>query len=186
VTLHADHAAVLWIERCLLRVPVIYARGIDRRDWKLVRSCFADDAYVQGSRTTAALDEYLPQLRLGVEYFPATMHFIGNKIVDVGDDNSSGHYRSQLFRAGNHRHVTSVKLDDRTAAGTLSHDRLYVGRKGLVGQRFHPRPRNWTLESGERDWLGQGQESLGHNGAQRELSLLFVHVIALGSPDHLG
>jgi hypothetical protein len=91
VTAHADRAGVLWVERCLVRVPVIYTRGIDRRDWELVRSCFADDAYVQGSRTTAALDEYLPQLRLGVEYFPATMHFIGNQIVDVGDDGSSGH-----------------------------------------------------------------------------------------------
>jgi hypothetical protein len=91
MTVRADHAAVLWAERCLLRVPLTYARGIDRRDWELVRSCFHDDAYVQGSRTTAALDEYLPQLRTGVEYFPMTMHFVGNQIADVGEDGSSGH-----------------------------------------------------------------------------------------------
>lgn len=85
-----NRAEVLWAERCLLRVPVVYTRGIDRRDWDLVRSCFADDAHVAGSRTSSGLDEYLPSLRTGVEYFPATMHFVGNQIVEVDPDLRSG------------------------------------------------------------------------------------------------
>ena len=81
----------LWAERCLLRVPVLYTRGIDRRDWDLVRSCFADDAHVAGSRTSSGrLDEYLPALRTGVEHYPATMHFVGNQIVDVDPGQRSG------------------------------------------------------------------------------------------------
>jgi hypothetical protein len=91
VTARADQAAVLWAERCLLRVPVLYTRGIDRRDWELVRSCFADDAYIHGTRTIAALDKYLPETRAGVEYYPVTMHFVGNQIADVGEDARSGH-----------------------------------------------------------------------------------------------
>jgi hypothetical protein len=91
VTAPDGHPAVLWAERCLLRVPVLYTRGIDRRDWQLVRSCFADDAYIQGSRTTAPFDEYFPQLRTGVEHYPVTTHFVGNQIAEVGADGSSGH-----------------------------------------------------------------------------------------------
>ncbi|MDV8071004.1 nuclear transport factor 2 family protein [Rhodococcus sp. IEGM 1366] len=82
--------AILWAERCLLRTPVLYTRGIDRRDWDLVRSCFADDAYVAGSRDTAAFADYFPTLRTGVEYFPSTMHFVGNQIAEVNNDAKSG------------------------------------------------------------------------------------------------
>jgi hypothetical protein len=86
-----DHSAILWAERCLRRVPLRYLSGVDRRDWDLVRSCFADDAFVKGSRNTAPLDEYLPPLFAGVEYYPVTMHFAGTQTVEVNDDGRSGH-----------------------------------------------------------------------------------------------
>lgn len=86
-----DQATIVWAERCLRRVPLQYLSGVDRRDWDLVRSLFADDAYVQGTRTTAPLAEYLPSLFAGVEYFPVTMHFAGTQLVEVGGDGRSGH-----------------------------------------------------------------------------------------------
>ena len=70
----------------IARLIRTYARGIDTRDWELVRSCFAPDAMVEGSRTTAPLDPYLADLRPGVEYFPTTMHFMGNQLVEVDGD----------------------------------------------------------------------------------------------------
>ncbi|MGR6998060.1 hypothetical protein ACU686_08105 [Yinghuangia aomiensis] len=60
-------------EYAAMRLPLLYARGIDRRDWALVRSCFADDAFVDGSRAAPLIDAYLEQLRPGVEFFPVTM-----------------------------------------------------------------------------------------------------------------
>jgi len=51
--------AVLADRTAVSEVPLRYARGVDRRDWDLVRSCFTADAFVQGSRTTAPLDQYL-------------------------------------------------------------------------------------------------------------------------------
>jgi ketosteroid isomerase-like protein len=63
-----------------------YAHGVDRRQWELVRSCFADDAVAEGSRTTAAIEPYLAELQPGVEYFPTTMHFMGNQLVQVDGD----------------------------------------------------------------------------------------------------
>lgn len=81
----------LWAERCAGRVPAVYARGIDRRDWDLVRSCFAEDAFVDGSRTALPIEEYLPTLRAGVEYYPSTMHLLGNQLVELAADGRSGH-----------------------------------------------------------------------------------------------
>ena len=67
-------------------VPLTYARGIDRRDWVLVRSCFTADAQIEGSRMTAPVDDYLGELRKGVEYYPTTMHFMGNQLATVDGD----------------------------------------------------------------------------------------------------
>src|SRR5437867_43340 len=76
----------LWDRDRIARVPRLYARGIDRRDWALVRSCFTATAMIEGSRATAPVDEYIAQLRPGVEYFPTTMHFMGNQLVEVDGD----------------------------------------------------------------------------------------------------
>lgn len=76
----------LWDRDRIARVPRTYSRGIDRRDWDKVRSCFAADAFVEGSRVTAPIDEYLTQLRSSVEYYGTTMHFMGNQLVEVDGD----------------------------------------------------------------------------------------------------
>jgi 3-phenylpropionate/cinnamic acid dioxygenase small subunit len=76
----------LWDRDRIAALPVTYARGIDRRDWDLVRSCFTADCYFEGSRASASRDDYLAQLRPGVETFPTTMHFMGNQLVDVDGD----------------------------------------------------------------------------------------------------
>jgi 3-phenylpropionate/cinnamic acid dioxygenase small subunit len=76
----------------IAQLVVTYAEGIDRRNWDLVRSCFTDDAEVEGSRTTAPIDSYLAELRPGVDYYPTTMHFMGNQLVDV--DGDTGHIQT--------------------------------------------------------------------------------------------
>jgi hypothetical protein len=86
-----DQSTILWAERCLRRVPLRYLTGIDQRDWGLVRACFADDAYVKGSRNVGPLADYLPPLFAGVEYYPSTMHFAGTQVVEVNEDGKSGH-----------------------------------------------------------------------------------------------
>jgi hypothetical protein len=85
----ADLAAAvqrLTDELDLQRVMVNYARGIDRRNWDLVRSCFTADAYVHGTSFEGPLDTYLDILRPGVEHFPSTQHFIGNQLRELDGD----------------------------------------------------------------------------------------------------
>ena len=76
----------LWDRDRISRVAHTYARGVDRRDWALVRSCFADDAYVDGTSARGAVDAYLAELRPAVERFIATMHVMANQLIDVDGD----------------------------------------------------------------------------------------------------
>jgi hypothetical protein len=76
----------LWDRDRIALVPKTYSRGVDRRDWALVKSCFTDDAYVDGSRSSAPIAEYIKTLIPGVEYFPVTMHYMGNQLIDVNGD----------------------------------------------------------------------------------------------------
>jgi SnoaL-like domain len=68
------------------RIMIEYARGIDRRDWDLVRSCFAEGAVVHGTAFGGALDDYLAVLRPGVERFGSTQHFVGNQRREIDGD----------------------------------------------------------------------------------------------------
>ena len=67
----ADAVRLVSDELAMQRVMVNYARGIDRRNWDLVRSCFTADAFVHGTSFEGPLDTYLDILRPGVEHFPA-------------------------------------------------------------------------------------------------------------------
>ncbi len=72
--------------RAVADVVLAYARGVDRRDWAAVRACFEEDAVVEGTVHQAPLEPYLRSLVEGVEHFPATMHFMGNQLVEVEGD----------------------------------------------------------------------------------------------------
>jgi len=76
----------LWDRDRIARLPLTYARGVDRRDWALVRSCFHDDAVIEGSRMTGPVDAYLRDLEPAVARYVVTMHFMGNQLVDVDGD----------------------------------------------------------------------------------------------------
>ena len=121
----ADLAAVVQRvadELALQRVMVNYARGVDRRNWGLVRSCFTADAYVHGTAFEGPLDTYLDILRPGVEHFPSTQHFIGNQLREL--DGDKGFTETYLIA----RHfadaagevdslITGVRYDDQLVRG---------------------------------------------------------------------
>ena len=73
-------------ELAISRIMVNYARGIDRRDVDLVRSCFLPEAFVKGTAFEGPRDEYLEILLAGVVRYPVTMHFIGNQAREVDGD----------------------------------------------------------------------------------------------------
>src|SRR5271169_6067307 len=78
----------LWDRDRIAQLPMRYARGVDRRDWALVRSCFADGATVAGTRSRGPVDAYLAELRPSVERFASTMHVMANQLIDVTGDHA--------------------------------------------------------------------------------------------------
>jgi hypothetical protein len=94
----------------IARLIRTYARGVDRRDWDLVRSCFSDDAEAQGSRSTGPIGPYLAQLIPGVEFYPTTMHFMGNQLVEV--DGDTGHVETYAVADHPENLVVGVRYND--------------------------------------------------------------------------
>jgi len=134
----------LWDRAQVTDVPLRYARGVDRRDWELVRSCFGDDAFVDGTRSTGPVDAYLSELRPGVERWVATMHVMANQIVSIDGDRATLETYAVAF------HWAAAP------AGAPSPDNL------IVGVRYHDemarRDGRWVITrrvvSG--DWQVQG------------------------------
>jgi hypothetical protein len=125
----------LWDRELIAKVPRTYSRGVDRRDWALVRSCFSEDCYVDGSRASAPIDDYLAGLIPGVEYFPVTMHYMGNQMVEVEGDSGyvesycvAFHWKSAEQPGGDHPQNLVV--------GVRYHDTMKrVGDKWIIARR---------------------------------------------------
>ncbi|MCR2799353.1 nuclear transport factor 2 family protein [Microbacterium sp. zg-Y818] len=63
-----------------------YCRGVDRRDFALVRSCYHDDAIDHHTGFTGPVDEYIEWIRVGLRRFPMTQHLIGQQLIELHGD----------------------------------------------------------------------------------------------------
>ncbi|HZQ57097.1 MAG TPA: nuclear transport factor 2 family protein [Acidimicrobiales bacterium] len=109
----------LWARAQVAELPMRYARGVDRRDWDLVRACFSADAFVDGTRSTGPVDDYLAELRPAVERWAATMHVMANQLVSIEGERAS----METYAVAFHWAVAP--------AGSPSPDNL------IVGVRYH-------------------------------------------------
>ena len=71
------------IEEVVLR----YCRGIDRRDFALVRSCYHPDAEDHHGSFSGSVDEYIAWVDKLTSRYLWTMHFVGNVLIEFGDKN---------------------------------------------------------------------------------------------------
>ena len=72
-------------DRAIRKVLVLYARGIDRLNFDLVRSCFHPDAVLRyGNEGT--VDDFIAGAEQGLPQYSLTQHFIGNTVVDIDGD----------------------------------------------------------------------------------------------------
>jgi hypothetical protein len=76
-----------------------YARGVDRRDLDLVRSCFTDDAAYEGALSKSDIAQALATLREGLARYTTTMHFIANQVVELDGDTA----HSETYAVAYHR-----------------------------------------------------------------------------------
>lgn len=67
----------------------LYCKGIDRRDWELVRSCFADDHVHSHGAFTGSADEFVSFASTVLGSIPATHHSISNVHIALSKDGNS-------------------------------------------------------------------------------------------------
>jgi hypothetical protein len=83
-------------EAAIRRVHLDYCRGIDRRDWDLVRSCYHADAVDHHGPYSGGVDGFIVWAKEAVATMLSTTHFVGNQIVDV---DGSGAWHEAYCRA---------------------------------------------------------------------------------------
>ncbi len=118
-------------ERDITRILMLYARGIDRLDMDLVRSCFHPDAVLRyGDATTP--EAFTANATNGLGAYRFTQHRVGNVIIDVDDGGDSAWCESYCL--ARHR----IPGDDSKA----DVDFLWGGR---YVDRFERRDGEWRI-----------------------------------------
>jgi 3-phenylpropionate/cinnamic acid dioxygenase small subunit len=77
-----------------------YCRGIDRRDFDLVRACYHPDATDEHGPFRGDVDEFIDFVRTGLQRYERTMHFLGNILVERVDHDR---LRSEAYVLAFHR-----------------------------------------------------------------------------------
>ena len=76
-----------------------YARGIDRLDLDLVRSCYHPDAYDDHGAFKGSVDEFIDAAGPFLSRWTATQHFMGNMLIEVDGDRA----RAETYAVAYHR-----------------------------------------------------------------------------------
>jgi hypothetical protein len=90
------------------RVLYAYCRGVDRRDYALVRSCYDDGATDDHGKYRGPVDGFITFLRTELDRFSRTMHFVGNILVDVAGDTAW----SEAYTIAFHRLVPAAAVQE--------------------------------------------------------------------------
>jgi hypothetical protein len=73
-------------EAAVRRVHLDYCRGVDRRDWPLVRACYHPDAVDHHGPYTGGIDGFIDWAVSFLDDVESLTHFVANQIVDVDGD----------------------------------------------------------------------------------------------------
>ncbi len=73
-------------EAAIRDVHLKYCRGVDRRDWDLVRSCYHPDASDYHGPYTGGVDGFIAWAKETCETIDITQHLTGNQLVEIDGD----------------------------------------------------------------------------------------------------
>jgi hypothetical protein len=71
------------------RVMYRYTRGMDRRDWDLVRSCFHDGAHDDHGTYAGDAEGFIQSAIPRHEKVEMSMHFLGNMLIELDGDRAA-------------------------------------------------------------------------------------------------
>ena len=100
--MHRD-LELLVAERRIRAVINSYARGIDRLDFELVRSCYWPEGTDDHGGYVGGVDGFIDYVKVALARFTRTNHFLGNCLIDV--DLDGGIARAETYCVAYHRKV---------------------------------------------------------------------------------
>lgn len=115
-------------EAAIRRVHLDYCRGVDRRDWELVRSCYHPGAVDHHGPFSGGIDAFIEWAQEFVVTVAATTHFVGNQIVDLDGDRA----QHEAYCRAYHR----LKPTDRMPAVDYVVNLRYLDRMEVRGGRW--------------------------------------------------
>lgn len=137
------------IERARITDHVLqYATGIDRHQWDLFRSIFADEVRLDFSswsgepESVMAADDWVAGVRATLEPFDATQHVLTNFVIDLAGDSAT----CTCYMAAHHHLVTGDLREMHSIGGYYVHDLQRAGDGWLI----HRSNLNVTWEMGDR------------------------------------
>ena len=125
-----------------------YATGIDRRDWKLYRSIFADQLTIDFSSwsgepaTSMKADDWVAGVRATLEPFDATQHVLTNFVIEVDGADAT----CNCYMAAHHHLVTGAFREMHSIGGYYVHHLRRAGQGWLIDST----QLNVTWEMGDR------------------------------------
>lgn len=84
----------------LRRLVTAYSRAVDRRDFKLLRSLYHDEAYEEhGDMFAGGPDEYMDFVEKALSNYAATTHYVVNTSFEIDGDHAEG----EVYKINYHR-----------------------------------------------------------------------------------
>jgi SnoaL-like protein len=129
-------------------VVLRYATGIDRRDWPLFRSCFADQVELDftswsgGEVRSSNADEWVAGVAAGLSGFDATQHISSNHVHEIDGDRAT----CVSYMIAHHHAVEAGERLMHKIGGYYTNQL----RKGADGWRIHACKLTVTWEMGDR------------------------------------
>ena len=83
-----EHDAQMLRDKAEIRdLTYKYSHGVDRRDYKLLATCFTDDLVfiLKGATYAASCEQYIYTVR-GIERYHTTFHFNANHLAEIHGD----------------------------------------------------------------------------------------------------
>jgi len=99
----ADKLSRLIARQEIADVIYRYARGIDRLDFDLVRSCYHADAYDDHGAFAGNVEDFIAAAREFLPRWTATQHFMGNMLIEVEGELA----RAETYAVAYHRREDS-------------------------------------------------------------------------------
>ena len=126
MTTDADRICRYLDQHDIREVIYRYCRGIDRRDYELVRSCYHLDATDDHGDFSGNIDDFLVYVQRSLPRYERTMHFIGNVLIDVHGDTA----RAESYLTAYHRVPASRTKPERDFIANLRYVDDFERRHG--------------------------------------------------------